>query len=134
MNMISESTYTKTDTIETTTTSIYEMDGDNKRLIKTIRVKHWFKKNYLQTHIIDEWGYTTLWYDNHGTYQHFDRKVKTEGKPGELGKMEGDSWYITNTNGNIFEGKLYHSNDFKRMRERNFRESPHPVKFIKEIP
>jgi hypothetical protein len=130
MDTISESTFTKNKSLEITTTSIYKIEGDTKSLIKKIELHHWTDKNYLQTHIYDEWGYKILWFDNHGVYQHFDRKVKTEGKPSEIGKMEGDSWYITNTKDNIFEGKQYHSKDFKLMRERFFCE-PHP-QFVKE--
>lgn len=125
--------------LEITTTTMFDDDRvevkpeDAKRPIKIIVVMHWIEAQYIQTHIYDEWGYKTLWYDNHGGYQHFDRKIKTEGKPSEIGQIDGKSWFVTNTKfGNTFKGKVYSDKDFRRMRERFFCE-PYP-EHIKEIP
>lgn len=111
-----ESEYRTSDTTETITTRIYT-DG---KLVKTIVVRNDFVNDYVQTHIYDEWGYKTMWYDNHGKHQKFGRVVKTEGKPSEIGKMDGDSWYITDTDRNLFKGKFYTTKDFERMRLRYF--------------
>ena len=124
--------------LEVTTTNVFDDDRievkpeDAKRPIKTIVVKHWLEAQYIQTHIYDEWGYKTLWYDNHGMYQHYSREIIIDGPPKHIGTIKGNSKFITNTNGNIFKGKLYAENIFRRMRERFFRE-PHP-EHIKELP
>lgn len=125
-----ESTYHTTDTTETITTRVFS-DG---KLVKSVVVRNDFVNDYVQTHIYDEWGYKTMWYDNHGKHQKFDRVVKTAAtarKPAEIGTMDGDSWYVTDPNRNLFKGKFYTTKDFERMRLRYFCE-PLP-QHIKEI-
>lgn len=124
-----ESTYQTTDTTETITTRVFS-DG---KLVKTVVVRNDFANDYVQTHIYDEWGYKTMWYDNHGKHHQYGRVVKTEGKPSDIGKMDGDSWYITDTTRNLFKGKFYTDKDFDRMRSRHFCEPlPNHIKEIEQ--